>query len=190
MFGFFIGTACLIGLVMTVRRGRYGYGCGGARGFGPGSFRGRGWGGRGRWGSRFFLSVLLDRLDTTPAQEKVIVGALDELRDAARAQRSEVGKTRVDVAAAVRSPSFDETRLGELFARHDTAIESMRKAAVGAIGKIHAVLDDSQRERFADLIEAGPIAFRERGPYGRHERHGDGWRDYRREPQDHDGDWA
>jgi Spy/CpxP family protein refolding chaperone len=180
MFGFFIGTACLVGLVMTVRRGRHGH-CG-AYGFGPRSFGRRGWGGA-RGGSRFFLSILFDRLETTPAQEKVIVVALDELRDAARAQRSEVRRTRDDVAAAVRSPSFDETRLGELFARHDTAIESMRRAAVGAIGKIHAVLEDNQRERLADLIEAGPIAFRARG-------YGDGgWRGCRGEP-DGDGHWA
>jgi hypothetical protein len=187
MFGFFIGTACLIGLVMTVRRGQHGHGCGGAHGFGAGLFGGRGWGGGGRRGSRFFLSILLDRIETTPGQEKVIVSAIDELRDAARAQRSEIKKTRADVAAAVRSPSFDETRLGELFARHDTAIESMRKAAVGAVGKIHAVLEDGQRERLADLIETGPIAFRSRG---RHERHGDGWRGYRDESHDRGGDRA
>jgi hypothetical protein len=29
----------------------------------------------------------------------------------------------------------------------------MRKAFVGALGKIHAVLDDRQRERLADMIE-------------------------------------
>jgi Spy/CpxP family protein refolding chaperone len=182
MFGFIIGTACLIGLVKVLRRGRYA--CG-AHGMGPRPFGGRGFGGWGghRGGRQFFLSFLFDRLETTPAQEKVIVGALEELREAAWAQRGEMRKTRVDVAAAVRSPSFDETRMGELFARHDTAIEAMRRASVGAIGKVHAVLEDRQRERLADLIEAGPAAIRWGG-------YRDAWRGYRGEVRGGEGDWA
>ncbi|WP_437679900.1 Spy/CpxP family protein refolding chaperone [Sorangium sp. So ce131] len=160
MLGFVIGTACLIGLIMALRRGRYA--CGAPWAAEPHPFRRRGFGGFGGFGfrRRFFLSFLFDRLDTTPAQEKVIVSALDELRAAADAQRGELRGTRADVAAALRSPSLDETRLGELFARHDTAIEALRKAAVGALGKVHAVLEDRQREELADLVEIGPAAFR------------------------------
>ncbi|CAN92206.1 hypothetical protein predicted by Glimmer/Critica [Sorangium cellulosum So ce56] len=159
MLGFVVGTACLIGLVMTLKRGCR-YDCGAAWGAGPRFFGRRGFGGHG-FRRRFFLSFLFDRLGTTPTQEKVIVAAIDELRSAAEAQRSEIRSTRADVAAAMRSPSFDETRLGELFARHDTAIEALRRAAVGALGKVHAVLEDRQREQLADLIEIGPAAFRD-----------------------------
>ncbi|HTN91298.1 Spy/CpxP family protein refolding chaperone [Sorangium sp. So ce136] len=186
MLGFVVGTACLIGLIAALRRGHR-YDCGGAPwGAGPRSHGRRGFGGFGGFGfrRRFFLSFLFDRLGTTPSQEKVIVSAIDELRDAAAAQRSEIRSTRADVAAAVRSPSFDETRLGELFARHDTAIESLRKASVGALGKVHAVLDDRQREQLADLIEIGPSAFRDMWS-GR-----GGWRGHRADPYRTHGEWA
>lgn len=182
MLGFVVGTACLIGLIMTLRRGGR-YDCGGHWGAGPRSFGRRGFGGFG-FRRRFFLSFLFDRLGTTPSQEKVIVSAVDELRAAAEAHRSEIRSTRADVAAAMRSPSLDETRLGELFARHDTAIESLRKAAVGALGKVHAVLEDRQREQLADLIEIGPAAFRDLWS-GRA-----GWRGHRTDPYRTHGEWA
>ncbi|WP_437817390.1 periplasmic heavy metal sensor [Sorangium sp. So ce1078] len=182
MLGFVVGTACLIGLIMTLRRGSR-YDCGGHWGAGPRSFGRRAFGGFG-FRRRFFLSFLFDRLGTTPSQEKVIVSAVDELRAAAEAHRSEIRSTRADVAAAMRSPSFDETRLGELFARHDTAIESMRKAAVGALGQVHAVLEDRQREQLADLIEIGPAAFRDLWS-GRGGRRG-----HRADPYRTHGEWA
>ncbi|WP_437638318.1 periplasmic heavy metal sensor [Sorangium sp. So ce854] len=190
MLGFLVGTACLIGLIAMLRRGGR-YGCGGAPwGAGPwdagphAHHRRRGFGGFGGFGvrRRLFLSFLFDRLGTTPSQEKVIVAAIDELHAAADAQRGEIRGTRADVAAAVRSPSFDETRLGELFARHDSAIEALRRASVGALGKIHAVLDDRQREQLADLIEIGPPAFRDLWPGRR--------RGHRVDPYRTHGEWA
>jgi hypothetical protein len=54
--------------------------------------------------------------------------------------------------------------LGELFARHDTELESLRKAFVGLTAKVHDALDDKQRSRLADIVEAGPRFFRH-GPF-------------------------
>ena len=95
--------------------------------------------------------------DASPAQEKVIREAIDELRSSAYDLRGEARATREDIAKAVKSPSLDETVLGELFARHDTHLEKLRKDAVGALGKVHAVLDDRQRDIFAQLISRGPF---------------------------------
>jgi hypothetical protein len=184
MCGFLLGTACLIGLLVTLARGRGG--CGGSwgrRGWGGGGYAGRSsWDGgqgqgeqghhdhhqRGWAANRWFLRGLFERLDTTPGQEKVIISAIDEMRDAGESLRGEVRKTREDIAKATRSPSFDETVLGEAFARHDQSLESVRKAAVGAVAKIHAVLDERQREKLADIIESGPSFFGGFGPYRRH----------------------
>jgi hypothetical protein len=181
MLGFLIGTACLIGLIKVLRRGGwrrgYGYGgwsggsCGGGSCGGGWGYRGHrghgdhegGWGG-GRhdagWdrGGPFWLRGLFERLGTSPAQEKVIRDAIDEMRRSASDLRDEARQTRSDVAKAVRSSSLDETVLGELFARHDTHLERMRKDMVGVLGKVHVVLDDRQREIFAQLIERGPFA--------------------------------
>ncbi|MEP7124455.1 MAG: Spy/CpxP family protein refolding chaperone [Byssovorax sp.] len=191
MLGIIIGTVCLIGLVKVLRRGRYGRhgygggcgtggggGCGGGWG-GGGRFRGHhghegGWGGheggfrRGGWGGGwggpgFILRAIVEQLDATPEQEKVIVAAFREVREEAAKHRGEARKSREDIAKAMRSPGFDEVLLGELFARHDTAIEAMRRAATGALAKVHVVLDEKQRGELADLIENGPGFFR-RGP--------------------------
>ncbi|UQA57726.1 Spy/CpxP family protein refolding chaperone [Polyangium aurulentum] len=204
MFGFIIGTVCLIGLIKTLRGGGcgggwgrrgygYGGGCGGGRfgggyGYGGGHggweegeggehghhggpFRthGRAWGwGRGGGGGggmrSFFMRRLFEHLDTTPGQEKAIAAAVDELRGAMREHRGEVQKTRADIARAMRGANFDEVVLGELFARHDTAIEAMRKATVGALGRVHEALDERQRARLADLLEQYPGFFG--GPFG------------------------
>jgi Spy/CpxP family protein refolding chaperone len=176
MLGFLIGTACLIGLIKVLRGGwRRGYGyrgwsggsCGGGScGGGWGRRHGghdqdEGWGGnRHDWdrSGPFWLRGLFERLRTSPAQEKVIREAIDEARRSAAELRDEGRHTRDDVARAVRSPSFDETVLGELFARHDTHLERVRKDMVGVLAKVHAVLDDRQREVFAQLIERGPFA--------------------------------
>jgi len=179
MFGFLIGTVCLIGLIKVLRGGfrrGYGYGgCGASGGSCGGGWGGRGFGGhhgggwgdheRGGWGERggwrdggaFWLRALFERLDTSPGQEKVIREAIDEVRRNASTLRDEGRATRSDVAKAVKSPSFDETVMGELFARHDTHLEKMRKDLVGAIAKVHAVLDDRQRDALAQLIERGPF---------------------------------
>lgn len=171
MFGFFFGTACLIGFVVTLARARraYGYGgCGpGRHGFGGrGGFGHHGWGdgGRGGWdedGPRrsrrgsWFLRGLFEQLETTPGQERVIVDAVDELREAARKVRGEGRQTLEDVGKSMKSPVFDEALFGDLFSRHDIALEGLRKAFVGAAAKIHEALDERQRERFARLLSSG-----------------------------------
>ncbi|WP_240807468.1 Spy/CpxP family protein refolding chaperone [Polyangium spumosum] len=189
MFGFLIGTACLIGLIKVLRHGGchrgYGYrsfgyagGCGSyggdgcGHGYGHGGWEGGGHGREqggpfrthGRAGFRprgygmphFVLRRLFEALDTTPGQEKAIAAAMEEMREVMAKHRGELRKSREDLARVMRSPSFDETVMGELFARHDAALEVMRKATVGSMAKVHEVLDERQRARLADLIEQGP----------------------------------
>ena len=74
--------------------------------------------------------------------------------------RGELRQSRTDIAGAFRKPQFDEVALGELYARHDTAIEGLRRAFVGLGAKVHDALEEKQRSRLADLIEAGPRFWR------------------------------
>jgi Spy/CpxP family protein refolding chaperone len=184
MLGFILGTACLLGFIATARAGRHGcgprgfHGGGGCHGGGYGGYEGGPWGGHHhgpfgghhhgfggfggpfRGGPRsFMLRALFERLDATPGQEKVILAAIEEMRAAAASHRGELEQSRRDLAKAVRSPGFDEAHLGELFARHDAAIEAMRRAFVGAMAKVHEALDERQRGVLADLVEAGPFGF-------------------------------
>ncbi len=163
MIGFAIGLSCLIGLVFVLRRGRRAYwghhghhhhhGCGYR---GHHHHHGRhGWGPRGD-GRMGMLWHLFERLDTTPGQEKVIREAVEELRETARGMRREMRASGDDVSRAMRGESFDETVMGDMFARHDDRIRELQKAFVGAMAKIHDALDERQRARLADFLESGP----------------------------------
>jgi hypothetical protein len=112
-------------------------------------------------GHDFILGVVLDRLRTTPTQERAIRAAAEELRAEVKgAAGGEGKKTRTDLAAALRKPALDELLLGDLFARQDRALEGTRKAFVGFLAKVHDTLDEEQRGRLAELIEKGPRFWR------------------------------
>jgi Spy/CpxP family protein refolding chaperone len=107
---------------------------------------------------RFVLNRVLDRLDTTPGQEKVIREAVDALLDELHDARREFRGTRAEVARAIRGPSLDRAAIDGVFARHDQLIDGARRSALAAFAKIHETLDDRQRKILADLIESGPFA--------------------------------
>ena len=113
----------------------------------------------------FAARFLSDRLEATPAQERVIGQAFEDLRAEVEPLREEGKKTRADVAAALRRPSFDEVLLGELFARHDEAMDRTRKAFVGG-GRARCTTrwTSGQRERLAQLDRAGTALLRVRPP--------------------------
>lgn len=155
MFGFFIGIACLVGLIYVLK---------GGRGWG----RGAHCGGRHRkMGMRGFVRRLFEALDTSPGQEKEIRSAFSELFREADGVRDDFVASRSDVAKAMRGDYFDETSMGELFARHDDGLDKLRRAFVGALARVHAILDENQRARLAELIEKGPWRF-VRGPSESH----------------------
>jgi len=165
MFGFLIGTACLIGLIWTLKRGhRFGGGCG-HRSWHRGGWHGESrHEGRGGFGRNAFLRWVYEHLDTTPGQERVMKSAVDDFMERARAARRDVEDSRRDVARAMKSESFDAESLGEAFAKHDSAITALRNAGVEGLAKIHEALDEKQRARLAELIESG-IGRRWHGPY-------------------------
>lgn len=117
-----------------------------------GSQRGGGFGERWWRGGLF---AMMRRLQLTPDQQTVVREELEQLRTALGEHRPEWGATRRDVAQAIRGESFDATVMGELFGRHDERLTEVRKAVMEAIGKIHAVLDETQRQRLAELMERG-----------------------------------
>jgi hypothetical protein len=171
MFGFILGTACLIGLFWVVKGGRR-FGHGGHWGSGRHCGRRDEWhddvhgNHPGRWGfgRRAMMRWLFERLDTTPGQERVIRDAVENFVDSAIGARREFESSRADVARAMRSESFDAESMGEAFGKHDNVLSDLRKSAVEQLAKVHEVLDDKQRARLAELIEAG-FARRWQGPY-------------------------
>ncbi|HMJ12036.1 MAG TPA: periplasmic heavy metal sensor [Polyangiaceae bacterium] len=153
MFGFFIGVACLLGLIYMLRGGRS---CGRGGHFGRFSRKA---------GMSGFARRLFETLDTSPGQEKEIRSAINEFFREAHGVRDDFFASRSDVAKAMRGDYFDETSMGELFARQDDGLDKLRRAVVGALARVHAVLDEHQRARLAELIEKGPWRyFRNAGP--------------------------
>ena len=75
-------------------------------------------------------------------------GLLAELRTVG----DEAAGTRGDLGAAFGAERLDEQRLGELFARHDELLGTARKSVVGALSKIHDVLEPKQREQLSRWI--------------------------------------
>jgi hypothetical protein len=159
MFGFAIGAACLIGLGWMWRRARWRHWQGHAHGTCHGGHRGYG---PGRWGygsrRRGFGPVawVLSRIEATPEQERVITGELESLFEKAAQLRREFRLSRDDVASAMRGESFDEEVMGESFARQDDELKQLRGTFVGALARIHDVLDERQRKRLADLLDSAP----------------------------------
>ena len=155
MSGFIIGLVCLWALLRVVRGRR---GCGPMwRGHG---WRGRGW--RGRGGRYWMLRRLFERLDTTPGQEKEIRSAVDEVAEVAESLAGELRDSRGAVADAFRADAFDMDTMADLMTRHDDKLDSLRKAAVGALARVHETLDAEQRKRLASWLGRGP---RWSGPY-------------------------
>jgi uncharacterized membrane protein len=165
------GIAAFVGVRIALRHGhgrRHAW-AGGCGGYGH-----RRWGhhdedleaGDGRWGGwhgggpGVVLRAVMSRIGARPDQEETIRAAVNELKDSASRLRGEGRKSRQEIADALRKPGFDEVAMGELFARHDTELEALRKSLVGALAKTHDALDEKQRHRLADIIASGPRAFR------------------------------
>lgn len=149
MFGFLIGTACLVGLFKVARHARYGHW--GHHGGWHGRHGGGRWGGRGSW----MLRGLFQRLDTTPGQEKVIQEAFEAMRATGMKFREEGEKVRKDVANAFRQPTLDHEPLKAAFLRHDQLVEDLQREVLVSLGKVHEALDERQRQEVADLFEHG-----------------------------------
>jgi hypothetical protein len=131
-----------------------GAGCRGASdGEEHGHHRFRRWGGFRRGpGRSFWLRALFARLDTTPGQEREIRAAIEEFQTAAWAAKDGVKEARNDVGRAIGGESFDDSAIAEASARFDTTALHVREALTAALKRVHAVLDDKQRQRLAELL--------------------------------------
>jgi Spy/CpxP family protein refolding chaperone len=164
MFGFIIGTVCLIALVSTLRH-QYGFawggGCGG-RAFGR--FGGPPWRGAVRHRrQQWFMRRLFEQLETTPGQEKVIVKHVDNLIDNMATNRHELSDVRREVAQVLRGESLDEASLQAALAKVEDLLAKTKQELTQALTEIHASLEPDQRRDLADLLTYGPSRRRDYG---------------------------
>ena len=151
MFGFVIAAVSVFALVNVLRRvGRW-------RRFGYGGYAGPGCHGgwRRSYGPRSWMRSVLGRLGTTPDQEKVILGALAELRSNRASIVEEANATRAELASALTSGLIDDATLDEMFARHDRLLARIRVSFVEALRHATEALDERQRKELATLLRSG-----------------------------------
>jgi len=145
MFGFIFGALCLGGLAALFMHRPRGF----HRGRGCSGYRHHGFG-------RYGLNAILERLDTTPGQEKAIIAALEELRDEAGETRAKFFASRRELGAAIRAEHFDAGPLEDMLGRHVADLSELGSRAIQSLSRIHEVLDKEQRARLARMIEHGP----------------------------------
>ncbi len=141
-------------------RGGHGHGHGGHHGQGVedgGEPEGEGFGG-GSFGVRRPLRFLAYKLELDEKQVAELARILDDLKTE-RAQ-GEVDRRRSlsGFADAVGGATFDTARVKEAAQLRVATAERLRDAVSGALGRLHALLDDAQRERLAYLIRTGVLS--------------------------------
>jgi hypothetical protein len=144
MFGFVIGTLCLVLLVGVLRRRRW-----------HGGFHARG---RGGHGPRAALWRLLRRIDATPAQEKVFRDEAATLWETARGLRGGLEASGRDLAIALREETLDRQKLESVYRKQDEILAALRARVSDSLGRVHSTLDERQRNDLADLLERGRAA--------------------------------
>ncbi len=149
MFGFLFATLCIIGLIFVIARprrfGHHRYACGHHRGA---HFRGRP------------VGHLLEYLDTTPGQEKVIRRAIGDLVDKGSAEARAMRQSRDELATLVSGDHFDTDRARSWFGTQQERLAHLGDDGVAALAQIHEVLDDRQRRRLGRFITMGPWGHR------------------------------
>lgn len=120
---------------------------------------------RHRWErQRWMMHAALSHIDASPAQERAIIAEAEKLHERVHAAKRDLRDGRGDLGAAIRGAELDEAALGAALGRVDGAMGEVRAAAIEALRGIHAVLDDGQRARLADMLDHGART-RRRGPY-------------------------
>ncbi len=134
----------------------------GRHGHGPEShdFGGASWddGGGQAFGVRRPLRFLAHKLDLDDNQVGDIARILGDLKTERAQADVDQRRTIAAFADALEGASFDTTRADEGGKLRVESAERVRGAVVTALAKIHGVLSEEQRKRFAYLIRTGVIS--------------------------------
>jgi hypothetical protein len=108
-------------------------------------------------GRRWPFRALFTRLDTSPAQEQVLVEAATSLREELSALRTEWVSARDELAALLGEPSIEPSRVEAVLASRDGQLAAMRRRAAEAAARFHGVLDEAQRKALAAMVREGHV---------------------------------
>ena len=106
----------------------------------------------GAW-RRWRLRPLFERMEATPAQEKVLLEAWEKVEGAWEALRREWHGWAEDAARSVQGEKFDGQPLRERFARQDATLEELRRILLGSLAQAHEALQPDQRRHLASAFD-------------------------------------
>jgi Spy/CpxP family protein refolding chaperone len=104
------------------------------------------------------LRFLAYKLELDERQVAELARILDELKTERAQGEVDRRRTLSAFADAVGGEAFDEKRAKEAADLRVATAERLRDAVTKALARIHALLDNDQRERLAYLIRTGALA--------------------------------
>lgn len=114
--------------------------------------------GNSAFGVRRPLRFLAHKLELNEEQVAILAAVLDELKTE-RAQAAVNQRRRISaLAEAVEGGQLDETKLQSAGKEQVSSSENLRTAVEGALRKLHAALDDTQRKKLAYLLRTGLLS--------------------------------
>jgi hypothetical protein len=116
-----------------------------------------GWFG-GPFGVRRPLRFLAHKLELSEAQMADLARIIDELKTERAQADVDHRRTIAAFAEAFEGTTFGAERAREGGELRVKSAERLREAVIGSLAKIHALLDDEQRKRFAYLIRTGVVS--------------------------------
>lgn len=127
-------------------------------GFGHGHGHGPpGFGEGGGFGVRRPLRTLAHKLELSESQVADLARILDELKTERAQAEVDHRRTVTAFADAIEGSTFGDARSREGGDLRVKSAERLRDAVTLALSRIHAMLDDEQRKRFAYLIRTGVV---------------------------------
>jgi Spy/CpxP family protein refolding chaperone len=174
MLGLIVGTVCLMGLVVTLKRRRHYHRAREFYGFHHHHDRGGPWGwrrsSRTAWGHpggrrRDPIHLVFAQLDCTPGQEKAVLASLDGLRARLANARAELDVIRRELSSLLASDVLDQAAVDAATARQNALFGTLSAELRELLSTLHEVLDPEQRRGLAELLADGSLFQQLRGHY-------------------------
>lgn len=103
----------------------------------------------------WMLRRLFRRLETRPEQEAAISSEADALAAELRALRQDGRALREEIAGLLGAPALDGAALDAALSARLERLGALRARAAAALVRLHAVLDERQRQLLAGMVRAG-----------------------------------
>jgi Spy/CpxP family protein refolding chaperone len=112
----------------------------------------------GSFGVRRPLRFLAWKLELDEKQVAELARVIADLKTERAQAEVDERRTLTSFADALQGGTFDESKAGEGGATRVKSAEKLRDAVLTAMRKIHAVLSEEQRAKFAYLIRTGTVS--------------------------------